>query len=234
LQLNNLHEAFVVLLEFLIGFESLLGGGLGFGFFFIEAGGARAIGGLALLSFLCRLNTVSQNTGRFKQGNEFLDMNASGLVVVFAWLHENLCVVAEVEISEFSVFVEHDAIVLENKVGVQAGEDVRGEVFSQFKNHLVLHGLDGDLAVVEVDDRNVAVLLCLVAAIVTGSSVLGKHVQSGAFDLFGGGGAVLVGDTSSLGCRLLVTHVWAKSRLWISLIMNGFVGVRCCWFSSQV
>lgn len=44
--------------------------------------------------------------------------------------------------------------------------------------------LDGDLAVVEVDDCDVAILLCLCVAIVTGSGILGKHVQSGAFDFY--------------------------------------------------
>ena len=42
--------------------------------------------------------------------------------------------------------------------------------------------LDGDLEVVEVDDRDVAELLCLGRAIVTGSGFLGEHVHCGAFE----------------------------------------------------
>jgi hypothetical protein len=42
--------------------------------------------------------------------------------------------------------------------------------------------LDGDLTVVEVDDCDVAELLCLVATVFTCSSFLGNHVQSGAFE----------------------------------------------------
>lgn len=82
----------------------------------------------------------------------------------------------ETECCELFVLIEDNACVFEVVVGVETSVDVSCQVFAKFEHHLVLNCLDGDFAVVEVHDDDVAELLGLRKAILINGGLGGGDV----------------------------------------------------------